>query len=168
MKIETERLMITEFDLSMAENVHKNSLDEDNRRFVPDEVFETICDATETIQFLMSCYETNEGPLVYPILLKTTCENIGYVQLVPIEDGFEVGYHIAKQFTRNGYATEALKAFLEYIKTEKQIPKVYGICVSENIASKKVLEKCGFVKTFEGIGTYQEVERNVLKYVYML
>uniref|UniRef100_UPI0040564944 GNAT family N-acetyltransferase n=1 Tax=Agathobacter sp. TaxID=2021311 RepID=UPI0040564944 len=168
MIIETERLMITEFDLSMAESVHKNSLDEDNRRFVPDEVFETIRDATETIHFLMSCYETNEGPLVYPILIKTTCENIGYVQLVPIKDEFEVGYHIAKQFTRNGYATEALKGFLEYIKTEKKIHKVYGICVSENIASKQVLEKCGFEKIFEGTGTYQKTDKNVLKYVYLL
>lgn len=40
MRIETERVTITEFDLSMAESVHKNSLDEDTRRFVPDEVFE--------------------------------------------------------------------------------------------------------------------------------
>ena len=42
MRIETKRLLITEFDMSMAETVHKNSLDEDNRRFVPDEVFETV------------------------------------------------------------------------------------------------------------------------------
>ena len=39
MRIETERTIITKFDLSMAESVHRNSLDEDNRRFVPDEVF---------------------------------------------------------------------------------------------------------------------------------
>ena len=45
MRIETERLLITEFVLEMAEDVHKNSLDEDNRRFVPDEVFETAYDA---------------------------------------------------------------------------------------------------------------------------
>ena len=32
MRIETERLLITEFVLEMAEEVHKNSLDEDNRR----------------------------------------------------------------------------------------------------------------------------------------
>ena len=38
MKIETERLIITEFTMDMAEAVHLNSLDEDNRRFVPDEV----------------------------------------------------------------------------------------------------------------------------------
>ena len=96
MRIETERLVITQFELSMAESVHKNSLDEDNRRFVPDEVFETVEEAKENVEFLMSCYETGEGPLVYPILLKDDT-NVGYVQLVPIEEGYEVGYHIGKR-----------------------------------------------------------------------
>ena len=36
MKIETERLLIIELNMDMAEAVHKNSLDEDNRRFIPD------------------------------------------------------------------------------------------------------------------------------------
>lgn len=120
MKIETERLVIIEFDLSMAEDVHKNSLDEDTRRFVPDEVFETVEEAKETIEFLMSCYETGEGPLVYPMLIKGGA-NIGYVQLVPIEEGFEVGYHVAKNYRGQGYATEALLALIQFVKTEKNL-----------------------------------------------
>ncbi len=164
MKLETERLIITEFDLSMAESVHKNSLDEDNRRFVPDEVFETVEVARETIEFLMGVYETGEGPLVYPVLLKDNTY-VGYVQFIPIEAGFEVGYHIGEAYTRNGYATEALKAFLEYIMPHKQADKVYGICVSENFASKRVLEKCGFEKEFEGIGKYQGDDREIARYV---
>ena len=43
--IETERLIITKFTMDMARDVHINSLDEDNRRFVPDEVFETAEEA---------------------------------------------------------------------------------------------------------------------------
>lgn len=165
MRIETERIIITEFDLSMAESVHKNSLDEDNRRFVPDEVFETIEDAKETIEFLMSVYESEEGPLVYPVLLKDGT-NVGYVQLVPIEEGFEVGYHIGKEYTGNGYATEALKAFLNEVMSKKNLENVYGVCVSENIASKKVLEKSGFVKEYEGMGEYQGENRQIVKYVF--
>ena len=164
MRIETSRLIITEFDLSMAESVHKNSLDEDNRRFVPDEVFETVEEAAETIEFLMGCYESGEGPLVYPVLLNDDT-NIGYVQLVPIDEGFEVGYHIAKAYTGNGYATEALTAFLSYMKVKMQLDKIYGICVSENIASKRVLEKSGFTKMYEGPGKYQGQERAIAKYV---
>lgn len=165
MRRETERLVITKFERSMAEDVHKNSLDEDNRRFVPDEVFETIADARETIEFLMGCYETGDGPLVYPVLLKDNT-NIGYVQLIPIEEGFEVGYHIAKQYTGQGYASEALTALLEYAKTEKQIDKIYGICVSENIASKRVMERCGFEKEYEGMGEYQGENTEIAKYVF--
>lgn len=42
MFIETERLTITEFTIDMAKAVQENSLDEDNRRFVPDEVWEAV------------------------------------------------------------------------------------------------------------------------------
>lgn len=167
MKIETERLIITEFDLTMAESVHKNSLDEDNRRFVPDEVFETLEDARNTIEFLMSVYEAGNGPLVYPVLLKNGT-NIGYVQLVPIDDGFEIGYHIAKAYTCNGYATEAVKAFLPFVTAMQGAHKIFGICVSENEASKKVLNKCGFKKVFEGTAKYQGKIRSIVKYEFVL
>ncbi len=166
MRIETQRLIITEFDLSMAESVHLNSLDEDNRRFVPDEVFETVEEATETIQFLMSAYQTGNGPLVYPVMLKDGT-NIGYVQLVPMEDGCEIGYHIGKAYTGNGYASEALQAFLEVIMPQKDLQQVQGICLSENLASKKVMEKCGFQQVYEGIGDYQGQMRQIAKYVFI-
>ena len=166
MRIETERLIITKFDLSMAESVHKNSLDEDNRRFVPDEVFETVEDAKETIEFLMTVYESGDGPLVYPVLLNDGT-NVGYVQFVPIDEDYEVGYHIGEEYTKKGYATEALKAFLPVIMAKMGIDKVYGICVSENVASKKVMEKCGFQKEYEGIGLYQGENRPIAKYIYI-
>ena len=85
MRIETERLLITDFRADMAEAVHRNSLDEDNRRFVPDEVFETVEEAREVVTFLMGRYGGTEGPFVHPILLKSG-ENIGYVQLVKLPD----------------------------------------------------------------------------------
>jgi len=165
MRIETERLIITEFDLSMAESVHRNSLDEDNRRFVPDEVFETVDEAEDAIRYLMSVYESGNGPLVYPVLLKNGA-NIGYVQLAPISDGFEVGYHIAKEYTNNGYAAEAVTAFLDEIMRAKGLKKVYGVCLSENIASIRVMEKCGFIKEYEGTGEYQGESRAIARYCF--
>ena len=165
MTIETERLIIKEFDLSMAKAVHENSLDDDNRRFVPDEVFETENDAKETIEFLMSRYESEDGPLVYPVFTKRN-ENIGYVQLAPIEDGWEIGYHIAKKYTGNGYATEAVSAFLPVIAEKKSVSEIYGICLKENIASVRVMEKCGFEKLYSGAGEYQGETREIVKNVW--
>lgn len=167
MKLETPRTLITEFDLSMAPAVHLNSLDEDTRRFLPDEVFETVDDARETIEFLMTVYASQDGPLVYPVLLKDGT-NIGYVQLVPLEDGFEVGYHIGKAYTCRGYATEVLSVFLSYIMPRKQLHTVWGICDAENVASIRVLEKCGFRKQYDGMGLYQGKEKPIVKYTYTL
>ena len=79
--VETERLFITEMTMDMVNDVHKNSLDENIRRFVPDEVFETIEEAKETVEFLMSQYGTADGPLVYALVTKDGDKNIGYVQL---------------------------------------------------------------------------------------
>lgn len=165
MRLQTNRLIICEFSIDMAEDVHKNSLDDDTRRFLPDEVFETTEAARDTITYLMSVYETGDGPLVYPVLTKSGI-NIGYVQLVPTEDGYEVGYHIAESYTGRGYATEALGCFLEHIMQAKDINNVLGICVTENRASCRVLEKCGFQKLFEGLGKYQGRDTSIAKYVY--
>lgn len=162
MKLETERLLITEFTMDMAEDVHKNSLDEDNRRFVPDEVFETVEDAKDTVEFLINQYGGTEGPFVYPILTKNG-DNIGYIQLIKIDLGWEIGYHIAKQYTGNGYATEAVKTFLPYIADKMGLKEIWGICLKDNLASVKVMEKCGFVNTFMGVAMYQGEPREVSK-----
>ena len=168
MKIETERLIITEFTMDMAEAVHLNSLDEDNRRFVPDEVFETVEDAADTVSFLMGVYENGDGPLVYPALLKDGTY-IGYVQAVPFDDGtWEIGYHIGGNFTKKGYATEMVKAFLPVIMPKLGLDFIWGICLAENKASVKVMEKCGFVKEFEGVGPYQGAERPICRFRYTL
>ena len=166
MNIKTERLEITKFTLEMAEAVHLNSLDEDNRKFNPDEVFETIEDAKDTVEFLMSVYDNGDGPLVYPVVLLDGT-NIGYVQAVPMDDGkWEIGYHIGKNYTGKGYATEAVKAFLPVIMDQLNITEMLGICVVENKASVKVMEKTGFVKEFEGMGSYQGEDREICRYTY--
>ena len=168
MIVETERLIITEFKPDMAQAVHENSLDEDNRRFLPDEVFETVGEASETIYFLMSQYGGHEGPLVYPVLLKDGTV-IGHVQAVPLENGgWEAGYHIGKQYTRKGYATEALQAFLPVIMKELGIQKIQGICAGDNAASRRVMEKCGFHPEYAGPGLYQGRQTEICRYIFRL
>ena len=162
MNITTERLLITEFTADMAQAVHENSLDEDTRRFLPDEVFETVEAARDAIAGLMSQYGGTGGPLAYPVLTRRGGENIGYVQLVPLDGGgWEIGYHIARAHTGKGYATEAVSAFLPVIARAVDVREVRGICLSANAASVQVLKKCGFEPVFEGIGDYQGERRGV-------
>ena len=165
--LETDRVTITEFTPDMAQAVHENSLDEDNRRFLPDEVFETVEEASETIRFLMAQYGCNEGPFVYPVLMKNGVE-IGHVQAVPMEGGnWEIGFHIGGRYTGNGYATEAVSIFLPEIMKQLGIQKIIGICVLENKASRRVMEKCGFIPEYEGNGLYQGIQRGICRYIFI-
>ena len=166
MELKTERLVITCFTADMARSVYEDSRDEDTRRFVPDEVFGSEDEAAETVRFLMSRYDGNEGPFVYPVLLRDGNESIGYVQLVPAGEGaWETGYHIAKRHTGNGYATEAVNAFLPVICARLGIKEVYGIALKENAASVRVLRKCGFETLYTGPGEYQGETRCIVKMI---
>ncbi len=167
MRIETERLIITDLTPDMAQAVHENSLDEDNRRFVPDEVFETLEEARDTVAFLISQYAHADGPQVYAVIRRQDGRNIGYVQMVPLPEGkWEIGYHIAKACTGCGYAAEAVKAFLPVMASSLGLKEVYGICLKDNTASRRVLEKCGFEEVFSGTDAYQGTPREIVRTVW--
>lgn len=59
----------------------------------------------------------------------------------------EIGYGIMEQYQEHGYATEAVKAISNLAFQEPKISSIEAEIDSKNIASKKVLEKCGFVFT---------------------
>ena len=161
--IENEQLCIRKLEPSMSFDVWKNSLDENNRRFVPDEVFETLEDAQEVVNQLINRYESEDGPFVYALFRKEDSANIGYVQLVKIDDGWEIGYHVAIAYNGCGYATNAVQLFLEYLKQNASIKQIYGIALADNKASLRVLEKNGFEMIFKGQGLYQGKEREIVK-----
>ncbi len=161
--IESDRLSITKMVQSMYEDVYRNSLDEDNRRFVPDEVFDSLEEASEVVDQIIKNYDNEDGPFVYAIIRKEGNANIGYVQLVKIEEGWEIGYHIAKIYTGNGYATEAVNLYLDYLKNNTDFKEIYGVALADNKASRRVLEKCGFKLFFEGNGMYQGNQREIIK-----
>lgn len=75
----------------------------------------------------------------------------------------EVGYWLGREFWGKGIATRALKLFLQELKERP----LYARVAKHNIASRRVLEKCGFLvhgeeKSFAVIQG-QPVEGLVLK-----
>lgn len=152
--LETSRLYLTRLAPEMAGALHRNSLDEDMRRFVPDEVWETPIEARAAIEQLMRACETPDGPFVYAVLTKMG-ENIGYVQACRLKKDFEIGYHIAQPWNGQGYATEAVTAFLPFVAQKLGVELLWGIVLEENAASRRVLEKCGFVLSERKTDFYQ-------------
>ena len=118
--ISGKRISIVKMDESMYEDVYRNSLDEDNRKFVPDEVFDSLEEAKTVVDNIIKSYENKDGPFVYAVIRKEDTANIGYVQLVKIKEGWEIGYHIAKKYTCQGYATEAVNLFIDYLKNNSK------------------------------------------------
>ncbi|MCR5540383.1 MAG: GNAT family N-acetyltransferase [Ruminococcus sp.] len=57
----------------------------------------------------------------------------------------EIGYGISEEYRNNGYAAEAVRAVVEWAFSNPDITAVEAESVPDNIASIKVLEKCGFV-----------------------
>lgn len=74
----------------------------------------------------------------------------------------EVSYWIGKEFWGKGIATQALTLFL----AQTQIRPLYARAVKDNIASRRVLEKCDFTITGEDKGFAnargEEVEEFIL------
>ncbi|MCR4643814.1 MAG: GNAT family N-acetyltransferase [Oscillospiraceae bacterium] len=56
----------------------------------------------------------------------------------------EIGYGISEAYQNNGYATEAVKAVLDWAFAHPEVAAVEAETDPENAASKRVLEKCGF------------------------
>lgn len=168
MYLETERLIITEFEEDMAEALYLGSNDEDMYKYLEDEVWENTEDASRIIRMLKSAYESSKGPFVYPVILKDKTL-IGYVEAVKLNNGdFEVGYHIFRNYTHKGYAKEALRSFIPYIMNKLDIVKIYGITLRRNAASMKVLEGTGFIREYEGISRYHHRDEEICRYVYYM
>ena len=57
----------------------------------------------------------------------------------------EIGYGIIGKYQEHGYATEAVKAISNWAFQEPKVIAIEAETDDNNIASKKVLEKCGFI-----------------------
>ena len=66
------------------------------------------------------------------------------------EGSAELGYWIAEEYWGNGYATESSKALIEHAFNDLDVKTIYATYRTENIRSKRVLEKLGF-KYFKDI-----------------
>ena len=162
---DNDRLQIVKMNQSMYCDVYKNSQDDNNRKYVPDEIFDSLEEACEVVNQIINSYDSEDGPFVYAVIRKKDSANLGYVQLVKIEEGWEIGYHIAQIYTGNGYATEAVNLFLNHIKNNTSLKQIIGIALAANKASRRVLEKCGFEFLHEGNGLYQGRKRKIVKMI---
>jgi ribosomal-protein-alanine N-acetyltransferase len=77
--------------------------------------------------------------------LAASGETIGAAGLQHLEGGpeVEVGYRLLKGHWGQGYATESARASIDFGFDEVRLERIVAVALETNIASRRVLEKCG-------------------------
>ena len=164
-RIETERLLLREYNGSDWEAVHDYAQNGDILTY---EAWGPNSEA-ETKQFIKTAVEDqivqNRTNFDLAIILKKERKLIGGCRFWFTNvkrDEVYIGYIINPLYWKNGYATEAAQALIDYTTTSSKITRIKATCDVLNIASQRVLEKCGFKlistieKDFKMKGRYRD------------
>ncbi len=152
---ETKRLVIRRFRDEDARKLYENHLDEEVRRWFPNECYADPEEAQDAVRFYADCVENGRLPFVLGAELKETGELIGDAGVSEVEgkpDETEIGYCIGQKYRGRGYASELLNAISGFAASRFGTKVIWGRVVHGNEASVKVLEKNGYQFVEEEFG----------------
>jgi len=149
--IETNHLILRKFDPSdRTDMLELWAADPNIQHSYGEPVYITLDEVNSLLNKYIVSYQ-NLDYYRWAIIEKTNGRCIGQIAffLVDSINNFsEIEYCISADFQCMGYATEATKAIIKYGFEEINLHKIQICHKSNNLASKRVIEKCGF--TFEG------------------
>lgn len=73
---------------------------------------------------------------------------LDHIRRGPAQAG-TTGYWIGQPYARHGYMSEALRGLVHYAFTQLDLSRIESACLPENVASRGVLERCGY--KYEGV-----------------
>ncbi|MDY0235193.1 MAG: GNAT family protein [Gudongella sp.] len=146
--INTERLRLRRFKLSDLNDFYEYAK---NPNVGPNAGWEYHKSKNESILLLNSFIKSKE---VWAIELKESSKVIGSVGIHQDKkrensNARMIGYVLNQDYWGRGYATEAVKKFIEYSFDSLKLDILSVYHYSFNEKSKRVIEKCGF--QFEGM-----------------
>lgn len=144
---ETEHLRVRKFEIEDAKHLYENHLEEEVKKWIPNESYADIEEALGAINFYIDCVNSRHLPYVLAVELKENGELIGDTGVNEVEgkaDEVEMGYVICKKYSGKGYATELLEAMTEFVTLTFGMNVLYGRVMRGNSASVRVLEKNGY------------------------
>ena len=144
---ETKRLIIRKFKIEDAQQLYENHMDDEVRKWFPNECYADAEEARDAIRFYIDCADNGHLPFVLGAELKGTGKLIGDTGISEVEgkpEETEVGYCIGQKYRGKGYATELLSAISDFAGSRFGIRLIWGRGGHGNHASAKVLEKNGY------------------------
>jgi ribosomal-protein-alanine N-acetyltransferase len=142
--IETDRLLLRKFTEGDAPLLYELNLDPEVIRYTHDPITDVEHARKVLIEIILPQYILyNHGR--WAVHLRSNLEFTGWCGLkyLPETNEVDLGYRFMKKFWGNGYATEAALACVEYGFNKLDLRQVVGRALPGNLASIKVLEKCG-------------------------
>lgn len=145
--LETERLILRPLALSDATTIRELSGDYEVAKTTLNIPHPYPEGAAES--FIQSQQDNSKG-YSFAIVRKSDPQLIGGMGIHPHErhDHAEMGYWIGVPYWNQGYASEALRRVVAFGFEELALNRIYAGYFSQNIASRRVMEKAGM--TYEG------------------
>ena len=144
--LETDRLILRRQVPEDVEALWALYCDPEITRYIPDAP-RTYQEAQEELEWHRNGHPRNPDLGLWATIHKETGRFIGRCGLLLCEiegqQEVEVAYTIARQFWRQGLATEAASAILRYGFDSLHLPRLISLIVPDNIASQRVAEKIG-------------------------
>lgn len=160
---ETEHLKVRKFRMEDAPCLYKNHLEEEVKKWIPNESYADMEETQDAINFYVDCVNGGHLPYVLAVELKETGELIGDTGVNEVEGKtkeVEIGYGICKKYSGKGYATELVNAMTEFVVSTFKIHVLYGRVMRGNDASVRVLEKNGYIFVDEEFGAEDDLYGN--------
>ena len=145
MRIETERLIISEITINEASFYYELVNDPTYLKFIPDKEIYSIYDAEEQItNKIIEEYKT-QGFGFYLVSLKDKTP-IGMCGLIDRDglDILDIGFSFLKEYRGKGFAFESSKAVIEFAKNTLKVDEIAAITTLHNIKSSNLLKRLGF------------------------
>lgn len=138
----TERLILRRYRSEDAEPLHQYlGTDPAMAQYSGWNPYATLETAQETVRRFIAGYDEERS---YSWVMDVDDVVVGTIGAYDYQDDrIEVGFSIVQGWQGRGLATEALRKVLEYLTENEGIPCVIAWCASENIGSRRVLEKAG-------------------------
>lgn len=146
MKLESERLIIRDTLVSDAPFYFELFNDPDWIKFISDKGLKSVQETEVYLKdILLKNFQTG-GLGFFTVILKETSEPIGTSTALQREklDYIDIGYGFLPKGRGKGYATEATKLIMGYVREKFNQKKIYAFTVPENSASQKLLKNLNF------------------------
>jgi len=142
--IETDRLLVRKFTEDDAPLLYDLNLDPEVIRYTHDPLTD-VEEARKVLEEVILPQYILYDHGRWAVHLRSGLEFIGWCGLKYLTETNEVdlGYRFKKNFWGNGYAAEAARACIKYGFATLNLHRIVGRALPANLASIKVLEKCG-------------------------